>query len=66
MVSGFVTLLIWEPLGLDGVVHEVFPAMAISILAYLAVSRLGGGAPDPKVALLFDGERKAVPTTVTV
>jgi len=38
MGLGITTLLLWIGLGYRGVLHEVFPALAVSLAAYVAVS----------------------------
>ena len=42
MLCGVSTLLLWIYLGLRGTLHEVFPALLISILVYWLVSLSGG------------------------
>ena len=44
MLFGVVTLLIWIYLDLRSIVHEVFPALAMSILVFWFVSMLRGSA----------------------
>ena len=38
MVAGVVTLLVWLSLGLNALVHEVFPALGMSLLIYVFVA----------------------------
>lgn len=53
MVAGVVTLLVWLSQGYSSVLHEVFPALAISLSAYVAVAVLDGRRVDLE-ALLAD------------
>ena len=53
MVAGVVTLLVWLSQGYSSVLHEVFPALAVSLSAYVAVAVLDGRRVDLE-ALLAD------------
>ena len=52
---GIGVLLGWLASGLDEVVHEVFPALAVSTAAYAALSLRGPAVDDPKVQRLLGG-----------
>lgn len=56
MVAGVVTLLVWLSQGYSSVLHEVFPALAVSLLAYVAVAVLDGRRVDLE-ALLADARQ---------
>ena len=42
MVAGTAMLLLWLALQLNSLLHEVFPALALSLLTYVALSQLRG------------------------
>ena len=54
---GIAVLLGWLLAGLGDVLHEVFPALFASTLAYVVVSLLGRPVSDMTVADLFDNAR---------
>jgi SSS family transporter len=56
MIVGLVVLLAWKPLALVPV-HEVFPAMAASILAYVVTAARAAGPPG--VRRLFERRAQA-------
>ena len=43
MVAGTAMLLLWLALQLNSLLHEVFPALALSLLTYVALSQQRGG-----------------------
>lgn len=45
MLSGTVVLLLWMTSGLNGMLHEVFPALLVSCVSYYAVSLSGRPSP---------------------
>ena len=50
MIVGVVVLLIWLGLGYDNFLHEVFPALAASVAAYVCVARASAQRVDlPKL-----------------
>ena len=50
---GLTTLLLWEYLPFAAAVHEVFPAMLLSLLAYVIISLSSGPNSAPEVQQLF-------------
>jgi SSS family transporter len=42
---GILTLLLWKELPVGGLIHEVFPAIAFSTLAYVTLAALGPPSP---------------------
>ena len=52
--TGIAVLLGWLLAGLGDVVHEVFPALLTSTVAYVVVSLRGPSVADPEVARLFE------------
>jgi Na+/pantothenate symporter len=50
MIVGVVVLLIWLGLGYNNVLHEVFPALAVSVAVYVGVARASAQRVDlPKL-----------------
>ncbi len=50
---GIAVLVGWLMVGLGDVVHEVFPALIASTLAYVVFAAGSGAVPDPEVQRLF-------------
>ena len=50
---GITVLLGWLVVGMGDVVHEVFPALIASTLAYVVIAARSGPVPDPEVQRLF-------------
>ncbi|MDE0659633.1 MAG: sodium/solute symporter [Gammaproteobacteria bacterium] len=50
---GIAVLLGWLVVGMGDVVHEVFPALIASTLAYVVIAARSGPVPDPEVQRLF-------------
>ena len=50
---GITVLVAWLALGLTSSVHEVFPALAASMAAYIALSAIEQPVEDPRVQRLF-------------
>lgn len=46
MAAGVVTLLVWLAQGYNSVLHEVFPALAVSLIAYMSVAVWDGRKVD--------------------
>jgi Na+/pantothenate symporter len=46
MAAGVVTLLVWLAQGYNSVLHEVFPALAVSLIAYVSVAVWDGRKVD--------------------
>ena len=56
---GLGVLVLWRLTPLGDVLHEVFPAVALSLAAYVLVARLAGPANPPhKIDVLFKNARK--------
>jgi SSS family transporter len=53
MTIGLIVLLAWQPLGIAPGVHEVFPALLLSILTYLAIAVLASPARGEHIERLF-------------
>ena len=53
---GLGTLLSWRASPLGSSIHEVFPALALSLLGYIAVARLTDPPVAPDIERLFDRE----------
>lgn len=45
MLCGMATLVIWIALGLNSLLHEVFPGLIVSTVIYLASSERSRGKP---------------------
>ncbi len=52
-ILGITTLFLWEYLPFAAAVHEVFPAMLLSLLAYLIISLSSRPNSAPEVQQLF-------------
>ena len=50
MVAGTVMLLLWLALQLNSLLHEVFPALALSLLTYIVLSQLREAANPRSLA----------------
>ena len=51
---GIFVLVAWLALGLTSFLHEVFPALAASMAAYVAIARVGEPVRDARVQDLFE------------
>ena len=58
-VTGLAVLLLWNRLPWTGEVHQVFPGIALSFLAYWAVARWTPCHESPELDRLFEAERRA-------
>ena len=45
MLCGMATLVIWIALGLNSLLHEVFPGLIVSTVVYLSSSERSKGKP---------------------
>jgi SSS family transporter len=61
MAAGVVTLLVWLAQGYNSVLHEVFPALAVSLIAYVSVAVWDGRKVDLK-SLLADARQTERPS----
>jgi len=52
--AGLLVLLLWPRLGISNTVHQIFPAVALSLAAYVGVALLLPGSDDPRVQRLFE------------
>ena len=50
MLVGTLMLLLWLALHLDSLLHEVFPALAVSLLTYIVLSQLREAANPRSLA----------------
>jgi SSS family transporter len=58
LVTGFLVLVLWTPLGIAPGIHEVFPALALSTLAHVVAAAWGRPWLAPELAeILGGGER---------
>ena len=57
--SGIATILLWRNLGLSATLHEVIPALAISMGVYLCVSWTTPGVISAEVVEFFSTKRKS-------
>ena len=55
ILIGITVLGLWLLLGLDGFVHEVFPALLASIGSYVAMALSRPAIDDPKIREIFAG-----------
>ncbi len=63
---GLGTLLSWRASPLGSSIHEVFPALALSLLGYIAVARLTDPPVAPDIERLFDKESQRSGRTARV
>lgn len=59
MVVGLVTVLAWRQFTPVAGGHEVFPALLLSVLSFVAVALARRTVPGPRVAALLDAARRA-------
>ena len=59
VIVGVLTLLIWMVTGLSSMLHEVFPALAASLLVYVAVAKQTANVPN---VFLKGGQQGGKPT----
>jgi len=60
-VTGLAVLLLWNRLPWTGDIHEVFPGVALSFLAYWATALCTPGHDSPELDRLFAAERRGAP-----
>jgi Na+/pantothenate symporter len=53
ILTGLAVLAIWITTDLDQVVHEVFPALALSMAVFVVVARLTPPNNDPRIQRAF-------------
>ena len=56
-MTGLLVLLLWNRLPFAGIMHQVFPGVALSFAAYWAVAKLTPGYDSAEVDRLFEDER---------
>ena len=57
-VTGLAVLLLWNRLPWTGGIHQVFPGVALSFLAYWAVAMRTQDHSSPELDGLFEAERR--------
>lgn len=62
--SGIATVLIWRQSGLSAVVHEVGPALVVSMIVYLLVAKLTAHVDTVDVNRFFETKSQVSATTV--
>lgn len=53
--AGILVLLVWSRLQISGTVHEIFPAVVLSLVAYVGLALMLPHSDDERVRALFDG-----------
>ena len=59
IATGVIVLLVWPYLEMNAGVHRVFPAMALSVLAYVSLAIIRPSSSDPRVIQLFEENESA-------